>query len=143
VIAAAIDLVRGRCDSRSVRARARRDRRLVASVPPLIAGLTLPSPLAIALLLLGSVLLSVQNAPGIAMAQAFLPHHLGTALGPMNGVASRLGSLGVAVLGVVVTQPGLDAALTPGRVRAAARSRRGREALRRLQASREGRRKSA
>lgn len=85
---------------------------LVASVPPLIAGLALHGPLAIALLLLGSALLSVQNAPGVAMAQALLPRHLGTALGLMNGVAFGLGSLGVAVLGVVVTQSGPDAALT-------------------------------
>lgn len=85
---------------------------LVASVPPLVAGLALHGPLAVALLLLGSALLSVQNAPGVAMAQALLPRHLGTALGLMNGVAFGLGSLGVAVLGVVVTQSGPNAALT-------------------------------
>jgi FSR family fosmidomycin resistance protein-like MFS transporter len=84
---------------------------LVASVPPLVAGLALHGPLAIVLLLLGSALLSVQNAPGVAMAQALLPRNLGTALGLMNGVAFGLGSLGVAALGVVVTRSGPDAAL--------------------------------
>ncbi len=66
---------------------------------------------AVALLLLGSALLSVQNAPGVAMAQALLPRNLGTALGLMNGVAFGLGSLGVAGLGFVVTRSGPDAAL--------------------------------
>jgi FSR family fosmidomycin resistance protein-like MFS transporter len=84
---------------------------LVASVPPLVAGLALHGPLAVALLLLGSALLSVQNAPGVAMAQSLLPRKLGTALGLMNGVAFGLGSLGVALIGFVVTSSGPDEAL--------------------------------
>jgi FSR family fosmidomycin resistance protein-like MFS transporter len=84
---------------------------LVASVPPLVAGLALHGPLAVALLLLGSALLSVQNAPGVAMAQSLLPRNLGTALGLMNGVAFGLGSLGVALIGFVVTSSGPDEAL--------------------------------
>ena len=84
---------------------------LVASVPPLVAGLALHGPLAVALLLLGSALLSVQNAPGVAMAQSLLPRNLGTALGLMNGVAFGLGSLGVALIGFVVTRSGPDEAL--------------------------------
>jgi len=85
---------------------------LVASVPPLLFGLLLHGPLAVAMLLLGSALISVQNAPGVALAQALLPRNLGTALGLMNGVAFGLGSLGVALVGVVVTRSGPDAALT-------------------------------
>ena len=84
---------------------------LVASVAPLVAGLVLHGPIAIVLLLIGSVLLSIQNAPGVALAQSLLPRNLGTALGLMNGVAFGLGSLGVAGLGFVVTRSGPDAAL--------------------------------
>jgi FSR family fosmidomycin resistance protein-like MFS transporter len=84
---------------------------LVASVAPLVAGLVLHGPIAIVLLLLGSVLLSIQNAPGVALAQSLLPRNLGTALGLMNGVAFGLGSLGVAGLGFVVTRSGPDEAL--------------------------------
>ena len=84
---------------------------LVLSVPPLVLALALHGPLAVVMLLLGSALLSIQNAPGVAMAQALLPRNLGTALGLMNGVAFGLGSLGVALFGVVVTQQGPDAAL--------------------------------
>src|SRR5579884_3442588 len=85
---------------------------LIASVPPLLLGLLLHGPLAVAMLLAGSALLSVQNAPGVALAQALLPRNLGTALGLMNGVAFGIGSLGVALVGVVVTRSGPDAALT-------------------------------
>ena len=81
------------------------------SVPPLVLALALHGPLAVVMLLLGSALLSIQNAPGVAMAQALLPRNLGTALGLMNGVAFGLGSLGVALVGVVVTDHGPDAAL--------------------------------
>ena len=84
---------------------------LVACVLPLLAGLALHGPLAIALLLLGSVLISMQNAPGVALAQSLLPRNLGTAVGLMNGVAFGIGSLGVALVGIVVTDHGADAAL--------------------------------
>ena len=84
---------------------------LLAAVPPLVAGLALHGWLAVVLLLLGSALISVQNAPGVALAQALLPRNLGTALGLMNGVAFGLGSLGVALVGVVVTSFGPTTAL--------------------------------
>ncbi len=85
---------------------------LVTSVPPLLLGLILHGPLAVVMLLLGSALLSIQNAPGVALAQSLLPRNLGTALGLMNGVAFGIGSLGVAAVGVIVTRSGADAALT-------------------------------
>ena len=84
---------------------------LVASVPPLLLALNGHGALAVAALLLGSALLSVQSAPGVALAQALMPRNLGTALGLMNGVGFGLGSLGVALVGFVVTRSGPDAAL--------------------------------
>jgi MFS transporter, FSR family, fosmidomycin resistance protein len=84
---------------------------LVTSVPALLLGLALHGPLSIALLLLGSMLISVQNAPGVTLAQSLLPRNLGTALGLMNGVGFGLGSLGVALVGIIVTDRGPDAAL--------------------------------
>ena len=53
----------------------------------------------------------LQNAPGVALAQALMPRNLGTALGLMNGVGFGLGSLGVALVGFVVTRSGPDTAL--------------------------------
>ena len=85
---------------------------LVLSTPPLLLALASHGTLTVAALLAGSVLLSVQNAPGVAMAQALLPRNLGTALGLMNGVAFGIGSAGVALIGVVVTRYGADAGLT-------------------------------
>jgi FSR family fosmidomycin resistance protein-like MFS transporter len=84
---------------------------LVASVPPLLLALAVHGPWTVVMLMLGSALISVQNAPGVALAQSLLPRNLGTALGLMNGVAFGLGSLGVALIGVVVTRSGPDAAL--------------------------------
>ncbi len=84
---------------------------LVASAPPLLLALAAHGTLAIVALLLGSMLLAVQNAPGVALAQSLLPRNLGTALGLMNGVAFGLGSAGVALLGLVVTRSGPDVAL--------------------------------
>jgi len=84
---------------------------LVLSVPPLLLALALHGPWVVIMLMLGSVLLSVQNAPGVALAQSLLPRNLGTALGLMNGVAFGLGSLGVALIGIIVTRSGPDAAL--------------------------------
>jgi FSR family fosmidomycin resistance protein-like MFS transporter len=83
---------------------------LVASVPLLLA-LSGHGAFAVGALLLGSALLSVQSAPGVALAQALMPRNLGTALGLMNGVGFGLGSLGVALVGFVVTRSGPDAAL--------------------------------
>jgi MFS family permease len=85
---------------------------LVLSTPPLLLALASHGTLTVVALLAGSVLLSVQNAPGVAMAQALLPRNLGTALGLMNGVAFGLGSAGVALIGVIVTRFGPDAGLT-------------------------------
>jgi len=48
----------------------------------------------------------------VALAQSLLPRNLGTALGLMNGVAFGIGSLGVALVGIVVTRYGADAGLT-------------------------------
>lgn len=84
---------------------------LVASAPPLLSALWAHGALAVIALLLGSALLSVQNAPGVALAQSLLPRNLGTALGLMNGVAFGIGSAGVALVGVVVTRSGADVAL--------------------------------
>ncbi len=84
---------------------------LLASVPPLLLALALHGPPAVVMLMLGSALISVQNAPGVALAQSLLPRNLGTALGLMNGVAFGIGSLGVALIGIVVTRSGPDAAL--------------------------------
>jgi FSR family fosmidomycin resistance protein-like MFS transporter len=84
---------------------------LVASVPPLLLALSGHGVLAVAALLVGSALLSVQNAPGVVLAQALMPRNLGTALGLMNGVGFGLGSLGIALVGFVVTHSGPDAAL--------------------------------
>lgn len=84
---------------------------LLLSIPPLVLGLTLHGPLAVLCLMLGSAALSMQNAPGVALAQSLLPRNLGTALGLMNGVAFGIGSAGVALLGVVVTRFGADTAL--------------------------------
>ena len=77
---------------------------LVLAVPPLVAAVALHGTGAVAALLVGSVLLSVQNAPGIVLAQSLLPRNLGTALGLMNGVAFGIGSVGVALAGVLVTR---------------------------------------
>jgi FSR family fosmidomycin resistance protein-like MFS transporter len=84
---------------------------LVASVPPLLLALAAHGTLTVAMLLVGSALLSVQNAPGVALAQAILPRNLGMSLGLMNGVAFGIGSAGVALVGVVVTRAGADVAL--------------------------------
>jgi MFS family permease len=84
---------------------------LVASTPPLLFGLWAHGPLAVAALLVGSALLNVQNAPGVALAQSLLPRNLGTALGLMNGVAFGIGSAGVAAVGFVVSRAGADMAL--------------------------------
>ena len=79
---------------------------LVGAVPLLVAFFIAPATLAIAALLAGSVLLAVQNAPGVAIVQAMLPKNLGMALGLMNGVAFGFGSAAVAGIGVVVASAG-------------------------------------
>lgn len=84
---------------------------LIAAVPLLFAFFWLPGPAGMAALLAASVLLAVQNAPGVALVQAMLPTRLGTALGLMNGVAFGVGSGLVAVLGIAVASAGPAAAL--------------------------------
>ncbi len=79
---------------------------------PLLAGSLLETGwMSVALLLVGSVLLSVQNAPGVALAQAMLPRNLGMALGLMNGVAFGLGSAAVTAVGLLIVRVGPTAAL--------------------------------
>jgi FSR family fosmidomycin resistance protein-like MFS transporter len=84
---------------------------LCAAVPFLALSLTQQGWLSVVLLLCGSVLLSVQNAPGVALAQAMLPRNLGMALGLMNGVAFGIGSAAVTGVGVLMTHVGPTAAL--------------------------------
>jgi len=86
---------------------------LIVAVPFLACSLTQSGWMAVFLLLCGSILLSVQNAPGVAMVQAMLPRNLGMALGLMNGVAFGIGSAAVAGVGFLVTRVGpTDALLT-------------------------------
>jgi FSR family fosmidomycin resistance protein-like MFS transporter len=84
---------------------------LVLAAPCLAAFFVASGPLSIAFLMAGSVLLAVQNAPGVALVQAMLPRNLGMALGLMNGVAFGVGSALVAVVGVAVGRAGPSAAL--------------------------------
>ena len=84
---------------------------LIAAVPLLLGFFVAPLGLGIALLLLGSIALAVQNAPGVAIVQGMLPRNLGMALGLMNGVAFGAGSVLVALVGIVVTRAGPQTAL--------------------------------
>ncbi len=84
---------------------------LVGAVPLLAAFFVAPVALGIPALLAASVLLAVQNAPGVAIVQAMLPKNLGMALGLMNGVAFGFGSAAVAGIGVVVAHAGPALAL--------------------------------
>ena len=84
---------------------------LLAAVPFLYAFFALNGGAALAALFVASALLAVQNAPGVALAQAMLPRNLGTALGLMNGVAFGLGSAMVALTGALVAQAGPGVAL--------------------------------
>jgi FSR family fosmidomycin resistance protein-like MFS transporter len=84
---------------------------LVAAVPCLLGFFFAPAAAAVPLLLLGSVLLAVQNAPGVVIVQSLLPRNLGMALGLINGVAFGAGSVLVTVVGVAVTRFGPESAL--------------------------------
>jgi FSR family fosmidomycin resistance protein-like MFS transporter len=84
---------------------------LFASAPCLALSLTESGWPAVMLLLCGSVLLAVQNAPGVALAQAMLPRNLGMALGLMNGVAFGVGSAAVTGIGFLIARVGPTAAL--------------------------------
>jgi len=84
---------------------------LVAAVPFLFGFFFVPGLGGVSLLLIASVLLAVQNAPGVAIVQAMLPRNLGMALGLMNGVAFGIGSALVASIGFVVAGAGASVAL--------------------------------
>jgi FSR family fosmidomycin resistance protein-like MFS transporter len=84
---------------------------LLAAVPCLIGFFVLAGPASIAILLVASVLLAIQNAPGVALVQAMMPRNLGMALGLMNGVAFGVGSALVAVVGIAVGRVGAAPAL--------------------------------
>lgn len=85
---------------------------LVAAVPFLIAFFLFGGALGLAMLVVGSVLLSANTGPGVALAQSMLPRNLGMALGLMNGVAFGLGSALVTGVGVIVARYGPASALT-------------------------------
>lgn len=84
---------------------------LCTAVPCLAFALVCNGWPAVALLLGGSILLAVQNAPGVALAQAMLPRNLGMALGLMNGVAFGIGSAGVTAVGFLIVLVGPTSAL--------------------------------
>jgi FSR family fosmidomycin resistance protein-like MFS transporter len=84
---------------------------LAGAVPFLYAFFVLHGPAGVLALLCGSVLLAVQNAPGVALVQAKLPKNLGMALGLMNGVAFGIGSALVAGVGLAVAALGAGPAL--------------------------------
>ena len=84
---------------------------LVAAVPCLLGFFYAPPAVAVGLLLLGSVFLAVQNAPGVVIVQSLLPRNLGMALGLINGVAFGAGSVLVTGVGVAVTRLGPQTAL--------------------------------
>ncbi len=84
---------------------------LVGAVPFLFAFFLTPPGFGVPFLLVASILLAVQNAPGVAIVQAMLPKNLGMALGLMNGVAFGFGSAAVALAGIVVASGGPALAL--------------------------------
>jgi FSR family fosmidomycin resistance protein-like MFS transporter len=84
---------------------------LCGAVPCFLGFFALTGPLATGFLMLASVLLAVQNAPGVALVQSMLPRNLGMALGLMNGVAFGAGSALVAVAGFAVARLGAAPAL--------------------------------
>jgi FSR family fosmidomycin resistance protein-like MFS transporter len=84
---------------------------LAGAVPFLFGFFFVPGAGGVLLLLVASVLLAVQNAPGVAIVQAMLPRNLGMALGLMNGVAFGIGSAMVAGIGLVVASAGTVVAL--------------------------------
>jgi MFS transporter, FSR family, fosmidomycin resistance protein len=84
---------------------------LVIAVPCFVGFFFAPMPYAIGLLMLGNVMMTMQNAPSIALVQAMLPKNLGMALGLINGVSFGVGSVLVTGLGVAVTRLGPGSAL--------------------------------
>ncbi len=84
---------------------------LVLSVPCLIGFFYLPMPYALALLFLGNIMMTMQNAPSVVLVQTMLPKSLGMALGLINGVSFGVGSVLVTGLGFAVTRWGPSQAL--------------------------------
>jgi len=84
---------------------------LCAAVPCFVGFFALSGAFSIGLLLCASVLLAMQNAPGVALVQSMLPRNLGMALGLMNGVAFGAGSALVATVGFAVARVGAAPAL--------------------------------
>src|SRR5579872_2061392 len=85
---------------------------LVAAVPCLLGFFVLGGGLGLGLLVVGSILLSANTGPGVALVQAMLPQNLGMALGLMNGVAFGIGSALVTGVGVLVAREGPASALS-------------------------------
>jgi len=85
---------------------------LAAAVPFLLAFFIAGGALGLVSLLGGSVLLSANTGPGVALVQSMLPRNLGMALGLVNGVAFGLGSALVTGVGAVVARYGPAIALT-------------------------------
>ncbi|MDQ6929075.1 MAG: MFS transporter [Candidatus Eremiobacteraeota bacterium] len=84
---------------------------LLLAVPCLYGFFIENNAFGMASLLLASVLLNVQSAPGVVIVQRMLPRNLGMALGLMNGVAFGIGSALVAIAGFVVASGGPQLAL--------------------------------
>ncbi|MBC5815856.1 MAG: MFS transporter [Candidatus Eremiobacteraeota bacterium] len=84
---------------------------LLVAVPFLYGFFLLPGGAGFLSLLVASILLNVQSAPGVAIVQKMLPKNLGMALGLMNGVAFGIGSALVAAVGFIVAHGGPAAAL--------------------------------
>jgi MFS transporter, FSR family, fosmidomycin resistance protein len=84
---------------------------LCLAVPCLLGSFLMPGLLGIGCLLLGGIMLNMQNAPGVVIVQTMLPKNLGMALGLINGVAFGAGSVLVTVVGVAVARFGPESAL--------------------------------
>ena len=84
---------------------------LVLAVPCLVGFFFAPMPYGLALLLLGNVMMTMQNAPSVVLVQTMLPKNLGMALGLINGVSFGVGSVFVTGLGFAVTRLGPETAL--------------------------------
>lgn len=85
---------------------------LVGAVPCLLGFFVLGGTSGLGLLVVGSILLSANTGPGVALVQAMLPQNLGMALGLMNGVAFGIGSALVTGVGVLVAREGPASALS-------------------------------
>ena len=85
---------------------------MVAAVPFLLGFFAFGSAAGLLSLLAGSILLSANNGPGVALVQAMMPRNLGMALGLINGVAFGIGSALVTGVGEIVARYGPSSALT-------------------------------